>query len=60
VRDDISPEVSHVVKRRIVVAQSLYAFGVLLCMIDTRLSIGFIMLVQLNYVIVTPLTRDLS
>jgi len=29
----------------------LYAFGALLCVIDARLSIGFIVLVQLNYAI---------
>jgi uncharacterized membrane protein len=37
--------------RRIIVAQSLYALGALLCVFDTRLSIAFIVLVQLNYVI---------
>lgn len=36
--------------RRIVTAQSLYAFGALLCLINTYWSIGFIVLVQLNYV----------
>jgi uncharacterized membrane protein len=36
---------------RIVIAQSLYAFGALLCLINTYISIGFIVLVQLNYVI---------
>jgi uncharacterized membrane protein len=35
--------------RRIVIAQSLYAFGALLCIVNTYWSIGFIMLVQLNY-----------
>ena len=57
VKEEISPEISHAVKRRIVVAQSLYALGALLCLIDTRLSIGFIVLVQLNYAIALPLTR---
>jgi len=37
--------------RRIIIAQALYAFGALLCVFDTRLSIAFIVLVQLNYVI---------
>jgi uncharacterized membrane protein len=36
---------------RIVIAQAFYAFGALLCLIDTRLSIAFIVLVQLNYVL---------
>jgi uncharacterized membrane protein len=39
------------VQRRIVVAQALYTVGALFCVIDTYWSIGFIMLVQLNYVI---------
>jgi len=47
-----TPEgVAAAVCRRIVVAQGLYACGALLCIFDTRLSIGFIVLVQLNYVI---------
>ncbi len=37
------------VERRIVVAQALYAFGALLCVVGTGWSIGFIVLVQLNY-----------
>ena len=49
VRDDISPSIAAAIKRRIVVAQALYAFGALLCVIDTYASIGFIVLVQLNY-----------
>ena len=47
----VTPEVSHAIRRRIVVAQALYAFGAALCLIDTRLSIGFIVLVQLNFAI---------
>jgi uncharacterized membrane protein len=35
--------------RRILFAQSFYAFGALLCIIDTRLSIGFIVAVQLYF-----------
>jgi hypothetical protein len=37
------------IRRRIVVAQSLYAFGALLCIFSTYWSIGVIVLVQLNY-----------
>jgi uncharacterized membrane protein len=51
VRDDISPAVAKAIKRRIAIAQALYAFGVLLCLINTYVSIGFIVLVQLNYAI---------
>ena|SRR5258706_11609273 len=37
------------VRRRVIAAQSLYLVGALLCFINTYLSIGFIILVQLNY-----------
>ena len=37
--------------RRIIVAQSLYALGAALCVINTSWSIGFIVAVQLNYAI---------
>jgi uncharacterized membrane protein len=37
------------VERRIVIAQALYAFGAALCVINTYCSLGFIVLVQLNY-----------
>lgn len=46
---EVGPEISTAIKRRIVVAQALYAFGALLCFIDTRLSVAFIVLVQLNF-----------
>ena len=39
------------VERRIVIAQALYAFGAMLCLFSTYWSIGFIVIVQLNYVI---------
>jgi TMEM175 potassium channel family protein len=58
VKDEISPDTSKAVKRRIVVAQSLYALGALLCIFDTRLSIAFIVLVQLNYALAPRLTRS--
>jgi uncharacterized membrane protein len=37
------------VRRRILIAQTLYAFGAALCLIDTYWSIGFIVAVQLCY-----------
>lgn len=37
------------IRRRIIVGQSLYLFGALLCFINSYLSITFIILVQLNY-----------
>lgn len=40
---------SAAIKKRIISAQALYLFGALLCFINAYLSIGFIVLVQLNY-----------
>jgi len=51
VNTDATPAVSHVIRRRIVVAQALYAFGALLCFINPLWSIAFIVLVQLNFAI---------
>jgi uncharacterized membrane protein len=51
VKEDISPQIATAVKRRIVIAQSLYAFGAALCFFSTYWSISFIVLVQLNYAI---------
>jgi hypothetical protein len=56
VKHDLPPEVSLAVKRRIVVAQSLYAFGALLCVFSTYWSIAFIVLVQLS-VVIAPFGR---
>jgi uncharacterized membrane protein len=50
-KEEVTAEIYAANKRRIVIAQSLYAFGVLLCIINTYVSIGFIVLVQLNYAI---------
>lgn len=44
--------INKVVKKRVIVAQSLYALGALLCFISTYLSIFFIIAVQLNYAFV--------
>jgi uncharacterized membrane protein len=46
-----TPEMTTVIKRRIVAAQGLYAFGALLCLISPLWSIVFIVLVQLNFAI---------
>ncbi len=51
VKSDMPPEVPVAIRRRIVMAQSLYALGALLCVFGTYWSIGFIVLVQLNYAI---------
>jgi uncharacterized membrane protein len=57
VKDDIPQEVPAAVCRRIVIAQSLYAFGALLCIISTRWSIGFIVMVQLYYALAPRLPK---
>ncbi|MGH8506417.1 MAG: TMEM175 family protein [Terriglobia bacterium] len=56
-KDDVPAEVPAAVCRRIQIAQLLYAFGALLCVINTYWSIGFIVLVQLNYAIAPRIWR---
>ena len=51
VREEARGEVSRAVKRRIVLAQSLYAIGALACLINVTLGIIIIMLIQVNYAI---------
>jgi uncharacterized membrane protein len=51
IKDDTAPEIRGAICRRILIAQSLYAFGALLCLINNDTSIGVIVLVQLNYAI---------
>lgn len=55
-RTDTPEEVRGSICRRIVIAQSLYAAGALLCLVSVWLSIAAIVLVQLNYAI-APLGR---
>jgi uncharacterized membrane protein len=57
VKDDLPREVPAAIKSRIMIAQTLYAFGALLCVISTYWSIAFIVLVQLNYAIAPRLPR---
>jgi uncharacterized membrane protein len=47
------------VRRRIVIAQALYAVGAALCVINTYWSIAFILLVQINYAL-APRIRPLA
>lgn len=49
----VTKETFHSVNRRIIRAQILYAIGASLCLINPYWSIGFIVLVQLNYAL-TP------
>ena len=44
-------------QRRIVVAQTLYALGALLCVFHTSWSIAFIVVAQLNYAIAPRIMR---
>ncbi|HEY2660185.1 MAG TPA: TMEM175 family protein [Caulobacteraceae bacterium] len=54
---DLPPAIGAALRRRIVVAQALYAFGALLCLINPYWSIGFILLVQLNYAVAPTMKR---
>jgi len=56
-KEDASAKLVAAVERRILVAQSLYAFGAALCLINTYCSIAFIFLVQLNYAIAPRFRR---
>jgi hypothetical protein len=47
----LSSEIIAAVQRRIAIAQALYAVGALLCVFNTYWSLGFMVLVQLNYVL---------
>jgi uncharacterized membrane protein len=59
IKDDTSAETRKAVERRILGAQALYGVGALLCVINTYVSIAFIVLVQLNFA-VAPRIRWLS
>ena len=56
-KDEVTDEMRSANERRIVIAQSLYAFGALLCVINTYVSIAFIVLVQLKYAIAPKIGR---
>jgi uncharacterized membrane protein len=57
IKADTPEEVRASICKRIVIAQSLYAAGAALCVINTWVSIGAIVLVQLNYAIAPRLRR---
>jgi len=54
IRDDTAPDVVAAICRRIIIAQSLYAFGAALCVVNTYWSIAFIVLIQINYAVAPP------
>jgi uncharacterized membrane protein len=57
VKTELPPEIPAAICRRIVIGQSLYAFGAVLCVFSTYWSVAFIVLVQLNYAIAPRLWR---
>ena len=57
IKEDTAPEIQSAICRRILIAQSLYAFGALLCVASNYWSIAFIVLVQLSYAIAPRLGR---
>ena len=57
VAEDVPEEVKGAICGRIVNAQMLYAAGAALCVVSTYWSIGFIVLVQLNYVVAPRMWR---
>ena len=48
-KDEAGPTIDRAIRRRILVAQALYGLGALLCIVSTAWSIGWIVLVQLNF-----------
>jgi uncharacterized membrane protein len=60
IKEETATEIRGAICRRILIAQSLYAFGALLCIVNNSLSIAFIVLVQLNYAIAPRLGRRLG
>jgi len=52
VSEDAGASIDRAIKRRIVIAQSLYLLGALLCFFNSYISIAFIIVVQLNYAFV--------
>jgi len=60
IKDEATVEVRDAICRRVLIAQSLYAFGALLCVVSNYASIGFIVLVQLNYAIAPRFGKKLG
>jgi len=56
-KPDDGHEAAAAICRRIQIAQALYALGALLCLFSTAWSIGFIVLVQLNFAIAPTFRR---
>jgi len=56
-KPDLPADIDGAIYRRIIVAQVLYALGAALCVFSTSWSIGFIVLLQLNYALAPRLGR---
>jgi uncharacterized membrane protein len=50
-REEVTLDLQCAVERRILIAQAFYGFGAVLCVFNTYVSIGFILLVQLNFAV---------
>ena len=57
VKSDMPAQVSSAIKKRILIAQALYACGALLCVVNTYWSMALIIAVQLNYAIAPRFRR---
>jgi uncharacterized membrane protein len=57
VKPEVPTDIDKAVESRILIAQTLYAFGALLCIVSTYWSIAWIVLVQLNYVLAPRFRR---
>jgi uncharacterized membrane protein len=51
VKVDTPQDVRRAIRRRVVIAQSMYTIGAMLCVVGTHWSIAFIFVVQLYYAI---------
>ncbi len=51
IREDAPPELSDAVKKRVIIAQSLYGVGAIVGLFNVTLGITLIILIQLNYAI---------
>lgn len=56
-KPDLPPGIDRAIYLRIVVAQALYALGAALCVFSTYWSIGFIVLLQVNYALALKIGR---
>jgi uncharacterized membrane protein len=51
IRDDAPAELTNAFRRRVIIAQSLYAVGAVVGLVNVPLGIAFIILIQINYAI---------